>query len=76
MVDDAKNQEPEDLLPQKAELEPGAERRRLNPERSESPEPEDLLDDPDKEMPPAEGAARPRNRIYPNIPPMPGAISS
>ena len=74
MTDDPQNQDPEDLTPQEAELEPGAEYRKLNPEQSESPEPEDLRDIPGEEMPPADGAARPRHRKYPNIPPMPGAM--
>jgi hypothetical protein len=75
MTDDSRNQEPEDLVPTHAELEPGAKKRRLNPEQMEGVEPEHALyDDPDEEMPPADGTVRPRNKKYPNVPPMPGAL--
>jgi hypothetical protein len=74
MTDRPQDQEPEDLLPTEGELEPGADKTRFNPELLEGMEPEDPFTNPQEDMPPTEGFARSRNKQYPNIPPMPGAM--
>ena len=74
MTDNPNLQEPEDLVPTDAELEPGAAQRPANPEALEAQEPEDPFADPQEYMQPTEGFARSRNRQYPNLPPVPGAM--
>lgn len=74
MTDDPQNLEPEDLTPPEAELESGASKSAFNPERLEGMDPEDPFADPQEDMDPTEGFARSRNKQYPNIPPMPGAM--
>ena len=74
MTDTPNTPEPEDILPPEAELEPGAEQRAINPEELDGMEPEDPFADPQEYMPPTEGFARSRNKQYPNLPPIPGAM--
>lgn len=74
MTDQTNLPEPEDLVPGPADLEPGAEARAVNPEELEGMEPEDPFAEPGEYMEPTEGFARSRNKQYPNLPPVPGAM--
>jgi hypothetical protein len=74
MTDQPNMPEPEDLLPPAADFEPGAEQRAFNPEQLEGMEPEDPFANPQEFMEPTEGFARSRNKQYPNLPPVSGAL--